>query len=44
MSEDALFFDNEYKAQMDKMRTYAEEVKKSLSQVSLVMPIETNGL
>lgn len=44
MSEDALFFDKDYKAQMDKMRTYAEEVKKSLSQVSLVMPIETNGL
>ena len=44
MSEDALFFDKEYKAQMDKIRTYADEVKKSLSQVSLVMPIETNGL
>ena len=44
MSEDAMFFDKEYKQQMEKMRTYAEEVKKSLSQVSLVMPIETNGL
>ena len=44
MSEDAQFFENDYKAQTDKMKAYAEEVKKSLSQSSLVIPQETNGL